>query len=182
MALHPKLHIQLQLSDQKVDLIENRIDLALRFTNDVESGLVARKLNQSHSLLVASYDYLAKHGEPKSPQDLVQHRYLAHANVNRKIWRFYRDNQETVLELTSPFSVNDISALLNSVLNGGGIAMLPKYMLNEHLASGQLKPVLIDWLLPVYSLYALYPTRHRLPRTVRAFLDFLLERFERENW
>jgi DNA-binding transcriptional LysR family regulator len=60
--------------------------------------------------------------------------------------------------------------------------MLPKYMLNEHLANGQLKPVLTDWQLPVYSLYALYPTRHRLPRTVRAFLDFLIERFKGEDW
>lgn len=182
MALHPKLHIQLQLSDQKVDLIESRIDLALRFTNEVESGLVARKINQIHSLLVASTDYLTKQGEPRTPQELAQHRYLAHANVNRKTWRFYQQGQETALELTSPFIVNDSNVLLNCVLAGNGIAMLPKYMLNEHLEKGDLKAVLTDWQLPIYSLYALYPTRHRLPRTVRAFLDFLVERFEGEDW
>lgn len=182
MALHPKLHIQLQLSDQKVDLIESRIDLALRFTNEVESGLVARKINQIHSLLVASPQYLAQHGEPRTPQELAQHRYLAHANVNRKTWRFYQDKQETALELTSPFIVNDSNVLLNCVLAGNGIAMLPKYMLNEHLEKGDLNAVLTDWQLPIYSLYALYPTRHRLPRAVRAFLDFLVERFEGKDW
>lgn len=182
MNLHPKLNIRLQLSDQKVDLIENRIDLALRFTNEVEAGLVARPLNKIRSLLVAAPGYLAEHGIPAVPQDLARHRYLAHANVNHKAWRFFRNGEETVLELTGPFSVNDSNALLNCVLAGGGIAMLPKYMLNEHLQNGRLKAVLTDWQLPVYSLYALYLTRRRQPLAVRALLDFLIEKFEGEDW
>lgn len=182
MAQHPKLNIQLQLSDQKTDLVESRIDLALRFTNNVELGLVARRLNQIHSLLVATPDYLARYGTPATPQDLVHHRYLSHANINQKTWHFFRNGEETVLELTSPFSVNDSSALLNYVLSGGGIAMLPKYMLNEHLANGSLKTVLTDWSLPIYSLYALYLSRRRLPLAVRMLLDFLAERFEGEDW
>lgn len=172
MARHPKLHIQLLLSDQKADLVESRIDLALRFTHHVEPGLVARPLNHIHSLLVATPDYLARHGTPATPHDLARHRYLAHANVNQKTWRFYRNGEETALELNSPFSVNDSNALLNCVLSGGGIAMLPKYMINDDLAQGRLKTVLTDWTLPVYTLYALYLSRHRLPLAVRSLLDF----------
>lgn len=182
MARHPKLHIQLLLSDQKADLVESRIDLALRFTHHVEPGLVARRLNHIHSLLVATPDYLARYGTPATPHDLARHRYLAHANVNQKTWRFFRDGEETALELSSPFSVNDSNALLNCVLSGGGIAMLPKYMVNEHLAQGRLKTVLTDWTLPVYTLYALYLSRHRLPLAVRSLLDFLAEQFEEEDW
>lgn len=182
MARHPKLHIQLLLSDQKADLVESRIDLALRFTHHVEPGLVARPLNHIHSLLVATPDYLARHGTPATPHDLAHHRYLAHANVNQKTWRFFRDGEETALELNSPFSVNDSNALLNCVLSGGGIAMLPKYMVNEHLAQGRLKTVLTDWTLPVYTLYALYLSRHRLPLAVRSLLDYLAEQFEGEDW
>lgn len=182
MARHPKLHIQLLLSDQKADLVESRIDLALRFTHHVEPGLVARRLNHIHSLLVATPDYLARHGTPATPHDLAHHRYLAHANVNQKTWRFFRDGEETALELSSPFSVNDSNALLNCVLSGGGIAMLPKYMVNEHLAQGRLKTVLTDWTLPVYTLYALYLSRHRLPLAVRSLLDYLAEQFEGEDW
>lgn len=182
MARHPKLHIQLLLSDQKADLVESRIDLALRFTHHVEPGLVARPLNHIHSLLVATPDYLARHGTPATPHDLARHRYLAHANVNQKTWRFFRDGEETALELNSPFSVNDSNALLNCVLSGGGIAMLPKYMINEHLAQGRLKTVLTDWTLPVYTLYALYLSRHRLPLAVRSLLDYLAEQFEGEDW
>lgn len=182
MERHPKLHIQLLLSDQKADLVESRIDLALRFTHHVEPGLVARPLNHIHSLLVATPDYLARHGTPATPHDLARHRYLAHANVNQKTWRFFRDGEETALELSSPFSVNDSNALLNCVLSGGGIAMLPKYMINEHLAQGRLKTVLTDWTLPVYTLYALYLSRHRLPLAVRSLLDYLAEQFEGEDW
>lgn len=182
MDMHPKLHIQLLLSDQKADLVESRIDLALRFTHHVEPGLVARPLNHIHSLLVATPDYLARHGTPATPHDLAHHRYLAHANVNQKTWRFFRDDEETALELSSPFSVNDSNALLNCVLSGGGIAMLPKYMINEHLAQGRLKTVLTDWTLPVYTLYALYLSRHRLPLAVRSLLDYLAEQFEGEDW
>lgn len=182
MARHPKLHIQLLLSDQKADLVESRIDLALRFTHHVEPGLVARRLNHIHSLLIATPDYLARHGTPATPHDLARHRYLAHANVNQKTWRFFRDGEETALELSSPFSVNDSNALLNCVLSGGGIAMLPKYMINEHLAQGRLKTVLTDWTLPVYTLYALYLSRHRLPLAVRSLLDYLAEQFEGEDW
>lgn len=182
MARHPKLHIQLLLSDQKADLVESRIDLALRFTHHVEPGLVARPLNHIHSLLVATPDYLARHGTPATPHDLARHRYLAHANVNQKTWRFYRNGEETALELNSPFSVNDSNALLNCVLSGGGIAMLPKYMINDDLAQGRLKTVLTDWTLPVYTLYALYLSRHRLPLAVRSLLDFLAEQFEEEDW
>lgn len=182
MARHPKLHIQLLLSDQKADLVESRIDLALRFTHHVEPGLVARPLNHIHSLLVATPDYLARHGTPATPHDLARHRYLAHANVNQKTWRFYRNGEETALELNSPFSVNDSNALLNCVLSGGGIAMLPKYMINDDLAQGRLKTVLTDWTLPVYTLYALYLSRHRLPLAVRSLLDYLAEQFEGEDW
>lgn len=182
MALHPKVVVQLQLSDQRVDLFDERIDLALRFTDNPDQGLVARRLTTVHSLLVATPNYLEKYGIPATPQDLAQHRYLAHANVNRKVWKFYQNGQETALELVSPLCVNDTNALLNAVLADGGIAMLPKYMLNEHLQQGSVQPLLTDWELPLYPLYALYPTRHRLPLTVRALVDFLAERFAAQPW
>lgn len=182
MALHPKLNVQLQLSDSLVDLLAERIDLAIRFTNNPDPNLVARPLAEIHSVLVATPDYLARHGIPQQPQDLNKHRYLAHANVNRKVWKFYRHGIETQLELASPFITNDTIALLNCVLAHGGIAMLPKYMLNEALENGTLQAVLTEWELPIYQLYALYPSRHKLPLTVRMLVDFLVEKFKGKDW
>ncbi|MDY2947760.1 MAG: LysR family transcriptional regulator [Mannheimia varigena] len=182
MQKHPKVSVQLQLSDQKVDLFDERIDLALRFTDRPDTGLVARKLATIHSLLVATPAYLAQYDVPNKPEDLVHHRYLAHANVNRKSWKFYRDGKETVLELISPFCVNDTTALLNAVMADGGIAMLPSYMLTEQIKQGHLQTLLTDWQLPIYPLYALYPTRHHLPLTVRALVDFFAEYFAHQDW
>ncbi len=179
---HPKLNIQLQLSDQSVNLIDERIDLAIRFTNQPDPNLVARPLAMCHSLLVASPEYLAQKGAPATPQALVEHTYLAHANINRKEWKFYQNEQELSLELTSQFTTNDTGALLNFALAGGGIAMLPKYLLNEHLASQTLIPILTDWQLPTYQLYALYSSRHKLPLTIRTLVDFLVERFRGVSW
>ena len=179
---HPKLNIQLQLSDQSVNLIDERIDLAIRFTNQPDPSLIARPLATCHSLLVASPEYLAQKGIPQTPQDLADHTYLAHANINRKEWKFYQNDREISLELTSQFTTNDTSALLNLTLAGGGIAMLPKYLLNEHLASQQLVSILTDWQLPTYQIYALYSSRHKLPLTIRTLVDFLVERFNGVSW
>ena len=179
---HPKLNIQFQLSDQSVNLIDERIDLAIRFTNQPDPNLIARPLATCHSLLVASPEYLAQKGVPQTPQDLAAHIYLAHANINRKEWKFYQNEREISLELTSQFTTNDTGALLNLTLAGGGIAMLPKYLLNEHLASQQLVPILTDWQLPAYQIYALYSSRHKLPLTIRTLVDFLVERFRGVNW
>ncbi|MCI5764948.1 LysR family transcriptional regulator [Actinobacillus porcinus] len=179
---HPKLNIQFQLSDQSVNLIDERIDLAIRFTNQPDPNLIARPLATCHSLLVASPEYLAQKGVPQTPQDLAAHIYLAHANINRKEWKFYQNEREISLELTSQFTTNDTSALLNLTLAGGGIAMLPKYLLNEHLASQQLVSILTDWQLPAYQIYALYSSRHKLPLTIRTLVDFLVERFRGVNW
>lgn len=178
---HPKLNVQLQLSDQTINLLDERIDVAVRITNTPDPNLVARKLGDCHSLLVATPDYLA-HGEPQTPQDLAKFRFLAHSNINSKVWKFFRNNEETALELTSQFTTNDTIALLNYVLAGGGIAMLPKYMLNDHLESGRLKAVLTDWQLPTFQVYALYPSRHKLPLTVRTLVDFLVAHFADKNW
>ncbi|VEI47534.1 putative HTH-type transcriptional regulator [Actinobacillus equuli] len=93
---------------------------------------MARPLFTCHSLLVATPAYLAKHGTIHSPQELANHRYLAHANVNRKEWTFIKDGQETVLELTSQLTINDTGALLNFTLADGGIAMLPNILLNSN--------------------------------------------------
>lgn len=179
---HPKLNIQFQLSDQSVNLIDERIDLAIRFTNQPDPNLIARPLATCHSLLVASPEYLAQKGVPQTPQDLAEHIYLAHANINRKEWKFYQNKREISLELTSQFTTNDTGALLNLTLAGGGIAMLPKYLLNEHLASQQLVPILTDWQLPTYQIYALYSSRHKLPLTIRTLVDFLVERFRGVSW
>lgn len=182
LQLHPKLNIQLLLNDQPMDLISERIDLAIRITNNPDPNFIARKLADCHSLLVATPDYLAKFGTPTQPEDLYQHHYLSHHNINRKAWKCTQGEQEVLLDLNSRFTTNDTQALLNSVLDGNGIAMLPKYMLETELQQSKLQAVLTDWQLPTFSIYAIYPSREKLPIAVRKLIDFLVESFEGKAW
>ena len=182
LQLHPKLNIQLLLNDQTMDLISERIDLAIRITNTPDSNFIARKLADCHSLLVATPEYLAKFGTPKHPEDLYQHHYLSHHNINRKAWKCTQGEREVLLDLNSRFTTNDTQALLNAVLDGNGIAMLPKYMLETELQQGKLQAVLTDWQLPTFSIYAMYPSRDKLPLAVRKLIDFLVESFEGKAW
>ena len=182
LQLHPKLNIQLLLNDQPMDLISERIDLAIRITNNPDPNFIARKLADCHSLLVATPDYLAKFGTPTQPKDLYQHHYLSHHNINRKAWKCTQGEREVLLDLDSRFTTNDTQALLNSVLDSNGIAMLPKYMLETELQQGKLQAVLSDWQLLAFSIYAMYPSRDKLPLAVRKLIDFLMENFEGKAW
>ena len=182
LQLHPKLNIQLLLNDQTMDLISERIDLAIRITNTPDPNFIARKLADCHSLLVAMPDYLAQFGTPKHPEDLYQHHYLSHHNINRKAWKCTQGEREVLLDLNSRFTTNDTQALLNAVLDRNGIAMLPKYMLETELQQGKLQAVLTDWQLPTFSIYAIYPSRDKLPLAVRKLIDFLVENFEGKAW
>lgn len=182
LQLHPKLNIQLLLNDQTMDLISERIDLAIRITNTPDPNFIARKLADCHSLLVATPDYLAQFGTPTLPENLYQHHYLSHHNINRKAWKCTQGEREVLLDLNSRFTTNDTQALLNAVLDGNGIAMLPKYMLETELQQGKLQAVLTDWQLPTFSIYAMYPSREKLPLAVRKLIDFLVESFEGKAW
>lgn len=182
LAQYPKINIQLDLSDRLVDLIAERIDLAVRITNTPDPNLIARKVADCHSSLVATPIYLAEFGEPEQPEDLKSHRYLTHANINRREWRFIKAGQEVLLELSSQFTTNESGALLTSVLEGNGIAMLPNYMVSELIKEGKLKAVMSDWQLPRYSIYIMYPSRHKLPLAVRRLIDFLEEEFKDKPW
>ncbi len=153
-----------------------------RVTNTPDPNFIARKLADCHSLVVATPDYLAQFGTPKQPEDLYQHHYLSHHNINRKAWKCTQGEREVLLDLNSRFTTNDTQALLNSVLDSNGIAMLPKYMLETELQQGKLQAVLTDWQLPTFGIYAMYPSRDKLPLAVRKLIDFLVEKFEGKAW
>ncbi len=180
--LHPEVKIHLNLSEHQVNLAEQRIDLAIRFTNTPDPNLHARKLADSHSILVATPNYLARNGTPQQPEELPHHRCLAHAHVSRSQWTFQRDNQSKQIEFDSVFTTNDAQALLNACLAHNGIAMLPRYLLNGLIENGALIQVLPDWELAKYSIYALYSSKQRMPKSLRALVDFLVKEFEGKNW
>ena len=179
---HPKLKVDLNASEGALNLVEARIDLAIRISAEPDPMLIARPLAACESALVASPAYLARHGSPLSPADLAAHRCLSYANFGKSIWHFHQGVAHESVGVTSHFSANESTALLQAALAGAGIALQPTYLVNPLLSTGELQVVLPDWSLPMMHIYALYPSRKNLSPAVRALVDFLVLRFANVPW
>ena len=182
LQLHPQLKIDLNASEGALNLVDARVDLAIRITSDPDPLLIARALAPCDSVLVASPAYLAQQGTPAHPSDLTTHRCLSFANFGKSIWQFSRGMESVQVGVASHFSANEATALLQAALAGGGLALQPTYLANPHLAQGRLVHVLPDWQVPRMTIYALYTSRRFLSPAVRAFLDFLVARLTPVPW
>jgi DNA-binding transcriptional LysR family regulator len=182
LQLHPQLKIDLNASEGALNLIESRIDLAIRISAEPDPSLIGRVLAPCHSVLVASPAYLAQHGVPQTPTDLAAHRCLSYANFGKSVWKLQRGEEASEVRVASHFSANEATALLWAARAGGGIALQPTYQANMYLRDGSLQVVLPDWKLPAMAIYAMYPSRKHLSPAVRALLDFLVQRFAAPPW
>lgn len=122
-ALHPKVDIDMNVSDVSINLIEARIDVAIRISNNPDPLLIARKLADCASVLVASPEYLARYGVPASPEALVNHRCMSHAITGKYLWQFTRADEFAKVEIHSHFSANDATVLLHAAIAGNGISL-----------------------------------------------------------
>jgi DNA-binding transcriptional LysR family regulator len=182
LKLHPQLKIDLNASEGALNLVEARIDLAIRISPEPDPALIGRVLAACTSVLVASPAYLASHGMPQLPADLAAHRCLTYANFGKSAWMLRRGAERVQVGVSSHFSANEATALLRAALAGGGLALQPTYLANPHLADGSLQRVLPDWTPPDMAIYALYTSRRHLSPAVRALLDFLVDRFAEVPW
>jgi DNA-binding transcriptional LysR family regulator len=190
LAQHPLLKIDLHVGDGTVNLVEARIDLAIRISSEPDPLLIARPLAICDSVLVAAPSYVQQAGLPQHPQDLPAHRCLSHANYGRNTWRFVRGDERrdkggddsVQIDITSHFSANDATVLLQAVLAGAGITLLPTYLMDDHLDKGALQIILPEWTAPPMTIYALFPSRRHLSPAVRALLDFLVAEFASQPW
>ena len=182
LKLHPQLKIDLNASESALNLVEKRVDLAIRISAEPDPTLIGRVLAPCASVLVASPGYLAEKGAPQQPADLNDHRCLSYANFGKSIWKMHRGKEHAEVSVASHFSANEATALLRATLAGGGIALQPTYLANTYIADGSLQVVLPEWRAPEMSIYALYPSRKHLSPAVRTMLDFLVERFAKVPW
>lgn len=179
---YPQLKIDLNISEGALNLVDARIDLAIRISAEPDPSLIGRVLAPCSSVLVASPAYLRAHGMPLTPAELVAHRGLSYANFGKSVWTLRRGQEQVSVRISSYFSANEATALLRAAQAGGGIALQPVYLAKPHLEDGSLQVVLPEWQLPDMSIYALYPSRKHLSPAVRALLDFLAERFANRTW
>lgn len=175
--LYPQVQVDLLVGDRTFNLIEDKIDLAIRTTNNPDPGLVARRIADCHSVCCASPDYLARHGVPQTPTDLVAHTCLTYSYFGKSHWRLRHAAEEVSVPVGGSFSANEVGVLQAAAEAGAGIVMLPTYLAMAAMARGQLQAVLPDWQPEGLGLYGLYVSRRHMPATLRTLLDFLAARF-----
>ncbi len=176
IRLYPQVSVDLLVGSQAVNLVEARIDLALRITNQLDPNLIARQLAVCRSVVCATPAYLAKHGTPQRPEDLAQHNCLSYAYFGRSIWEFTRAGEPHAVAVSGNLSANESMVLLEAVLADIGISLQPRYSVSAHLRSGALVQLLPDYQPQELGIHALYGTRRQMPPALRALLDFLIER------
>ena len=165
---YPQVSVDLLVGSQAVNLVEARIDLALRITNQLDPNLIARPLAVCRSVVCATPAYLAKHGTPQRPEDLAQHNCLSYAYFGRSIWEFTRAGEPHAVAVSGNLSANESMVLLEAVLADTGISLQPRYSVSAQLRSGTLVQLLPDYEPQQLGIHALYGTRRQMPPALRA--------------
>lgn len=182
---HPGVELQLQVGDALQDVVRDEVDLALRYGELADSRLVARKLHDGRRLLVASPDYLARHGRPMHPGELAGHeciRFKIGERLERE-WRFWRRDalQAAPLDVTvqGRRSADDGGIAHQWALEGRGLTYKSELDIRDSLASGALVEVLPDWVGRPMPLHAVMPSQRFLPLRLKALVDHLAEGLKR---
>lgn len=172
-AAHPGLSIDLRLTDAYVDLASDGIDLAFRVGAAPATALVAHRLGRIRSRVVASPAYLARQGVPERLEDLDRHTLLLDSNRRGgPRWQFQRDGEPVDWPVTSAFHVNSARVARDLAAAGAGLTQVPDFVLDEAIATGQLVPVLTEFEGPGHVLSVVWLEGARLPRKLRALIDF----------
>jgi DNA-binding transcriptional LysR family regulator len=181
MSRHPRIRIALELSNRFVDLLAERIDLAVRFSTSplASADVVARQLGVSRMVLVASPALLAKHGEPTDLQSLTTLPALGQGTLESvRPWSFKGPEGSTLVHHPEPrLVIENIIALREAAIRGAGVIQLPRDACEPAIARGELRVLLEQYPSIGTGVYCIYPTRRGVPAAVRLLVEFLEERF-----
>ncbi len=171
---YPEVRLDMDYSDRRVNLIEEAIDLSVRITGKLGANEVARKLGTIQMHVIASPDYLAEHGAPRHPSELVHHECLSYTMVGgQQAWTFEIDGAPASFPIRARLHANNGEALTEAAVQGLGIALQPDFIAGPAIASGQVQVLLNEFACPELGIYALLPSNRQVPYRVRVLMDFL---------
>jgi DNA-binding transcriptional LysR family regulator len=182
--LYPEVSIELNLSDQIVDIVSEGFDLALRISNLPDSSLLARRLFGVRILLVGAPAYFVSHARPSHPKDLASHATLLYTyQRSRDVWHFTHPTQGAYsVTVSGPIRVNNADVLQPALCAGLGLALQPEFLVWRDIAEGRLEVVLKDWSAPTAALHLVTPPSARRPARVHVLMEFLAQRFTDMPW
>jgi DNA-binding transcriptional LysR family regulator len=180
---HSEARVELLLNDRLVDLVEERVDLALRITKLQDSGLIARRLASTPIDVCAAPGYLAEHGRPRRPEDLVRHNCLRYGLLRPDHeWRLYRNGRRIELGVQGNFETTSGTMLREAAIAGLGLAILPRFMTFDAVNEGRLERVLEDFAPAPIGIYAVRAGRRKAPPLLAALVQALEQAFRRQPW
>ncbi|SEQ33958.1 LysR family transcriptional regulator [Nitrosomonas ureae] len=180
LQAHPEITFDLDFNDRQVDILTEGFDLAIRIASLPDSSLIARRLAPIQAIMCASPSYLARMGEPQSPEELIHHRCLAYNLIsNFENWNLYNTEGQLIRTKIAPhLKASNGEFLRDAAVAGSGIILMPTFIVYKEIERGALIPLLTQYTFSQLSAYAIYPQTRHLSQRVRAFVDFLIQRFE----
>ena len=182
---HPDVRVELQVTDHYVDLIEDGADLAIRIGGLTNASFIARKLVSIRRVLVASPGYIERHGAPSTPEDLANHNCLqSRVHPGETVWELSGEGRVVKVRVAGNLHANNVEAINTAMLNGGGIALLPTWVTGKDVQRGDAVVLLPDYQPDRPDMesaaYAVYPYNRNVSAKVRAYIDFIAEKFRTE--
>ncbi|MCY1216295.1 LysR substrate-binding domain-containing protein [Variovorax boronicumulans] len=178
---YPELAVEIVTANRYLDFIEAGIDVAIRTReHEANSGITVRRLAETRRVLAAAPSYLSACGEPRSPEDLKDHRMLVY-NLAKDPFTLHlaRGTERRSIAIKAAVEANEGQVICAAGRAGQGILIQPMYIARDDIVAGHLVPVLTDWELPRLTINLAYQSRRYQPAKIRVFTDFLVERFER---
>lgn len=179
LQAYPDLSVEVHLSNSAVDMIEDGIDVRLRVGGVDDSSMIARHIRTYPLILCASPAYIKEKGLPVTPEDLLHHSCIIDSNfrIGRQWPMISPAGEAQTIDVESVIAVNSPKAVQEIALAGGGIGMVPSFIVEQAITEGKLEALLPDYTTLEFGLFAIYPHRKYVSRKVRCFIDFVLEEF-----
>ncbi|RTZ17989.1 LysR family transcriptional regulator [Vibrio aquaticus] len=182
---YPNVALQLKVADHYIDPIGDEVDVIIHITDKPVEGLIAKTLTECRLIMCASPSYLASHGTPAHPNDIANHNCLCLGeNPRDRVWGFTQGTQKVSVNAKGSFAVNHSEIRREAVLRGVGISVFPEFAIQPYLDSGQVLEVLKDWHVGGNyqgKVTAQYAQSKFIPEQIKAFVDYLQERFAQTN-
>ncbi len=178
-ATYPEVSLSVDYSEQRSNLFEEGIDLAVRIASRLEPGDVARRIGTSRMCVVASPDYLARHGVPEHPDELIHHECLAYTGTaNPLLWEFIIAGRPENFPIRGRLQASNGDVLLQAAVAGFGITCAPAFICAAALREGKVSEILNDFPMVDLGIHALLPGNRLVPQRVRTLMDFLVEQLQ----
>lgn len=167
---YKKIQLEISFSERSVDLIEEGIDLAIRYGNLKDSSLISKKIAKRREFICASPEYISEFGKPKTPRDLIKHNCLIGFSDQ---WNFKINNKRQSIKVKGPWKSNNGRALTTAVKDGLGIAKLPGEYVFDAIKKGELVNLLEKYTENEQDIWVIYPNKKHLPQKVRELIDYM---------